>query len=98
MNRKRKYLICYDIANPKRLQKVHRVVCRYAIMIQYSVYLAELNQTQHDALLITLAHIIDKKKDDIRLYPIPSHPKSIQLGLPCLSDTIWLGGVSDFLG
>jgi len=97
MRHKTKYLICYDIANLKRLQKVHRAICRHAMMVQYSVYFANLTQQQHDALLLELKHIIHKREDDIRFYPLPSQVKALQLGINCLPDGIWLAGVSDVL-
>ena len=33
------YLLAYDIANPKRLVKVHRQVSRRGLALQYSVFL-----------------------------------------------------------
>ncbi|HHW7566765.1 TPA: CRISPR-associated endonuclease Cas2 [Mannheimia haemolytica] len=33
------YLIGYDITEPKRLQKVHQRLIKYATAIQYSVFL-----------------------------------------------------------
>ncbi|MDQ6961341.1 MAG: CRISPR-associated endonuclease Cas2 [Mariprofundaceae bacterium] len=95
MRHKTKYLICYDITNPKRLQKVHRTVCRYAFMVQYSVYFAEMSKAEHDALLVELASIIHKREDDIRFYPLPTKIKAMQLGLTCFNDGIWLSGISD---
>lgn len=97
MRHKTKYLICYDIANPKRLQKVHRTICKHAFMVQYSVYLADMTKVQCDALLIELASIIHKREDDIRFYPLPSKLKATQLGICCVSDDLWLGGISDVL-
>ena len=35
------YLIGYDIADPKRLQRIHRRMTKYATPIQYSIFLFE---------------------------------------------------------
>ena len=34
-----RYLLGYDISDPKRLQKVYRRMCNYAVPIQYSIFL-----------------------------------------------------------
>ena len=35
------YLIGYDIADPKRLQRIYRRMTKYAPPIQYSIFLFE---------------------------------------------------------
>ena len=39
-----KYLIGYDIANPKRLCRIHRAMKTHATPIQYSIFLLEGNE------------------------------------------------------
>lgn len=69
-NRQRQYLICYDIANQKRLQRVHRKVSNAAVAVQYSVFLATLSDSELDALLASLQQEIECSEDDIRAYPV----------------------------
>lgn len=67
---KRCYLVCYDISDPKRLRRVHRVVGMYGEPWQYSVFFCvlkridavrlqndlrrELNQGEDQALILDL--------------------------------------------
>tara|TARA_B100000745_G_C20039136_1_gene354052 strand:+ start:336 stop:629 length:294 start_codon:yes stop_codon:yes gene_type:complete len=77
-------LICYDIRSPKRLVKVHKVACGYAMPLQLSVFFGELTQGDVDALCAELSEIIDPKKDDVRIYGVTSIEKAVLLGTPRL--------------
>ena len=66
------YLIAYDIAEPKRLGSVARYLCKVAYRVQYSVFVAQLSQSQLLLLLSELKEIIDPEQDDIRAYPLPA--------------------------
>ena len=57
------YLICYDIANPKRLAKVHRCTVKQAAFIQYSVYYFEGSKAELQTVLAELENIINKKQN-----------------------------------
>ena len=66
------YLISYDIANPKRLQKIHRLISRQALRLQYSVYHIQCNKIQLNRLIQDIENRIHPKEDDVRIYPISS--------------------------
>lgn len=67
----RNYIISYDIRHPKRLQRVHKVLLGYGIPLQYSVfYLKNSRKLDVDEVWEKLAQLINKKEDDIRLYPV----------------------------
>jgi len=90
INQKRNWLIGYDIADPKRLGKIHRRLKKDAIPVQYSLFL--YNGTQRDTrkLLDELALIINRKEDDVRAYPIPSNPEIHSIGQCGFLDNIIL--------
>ena len=69
------YLIAYDISDKKRLQRVHRLLKSQAIALQYSVFIAVMNAAECAELTQALEALIDKKADDIRLYPLPQKPE-----------------------
>lgn len=88
-NHQRQYLICYDIANPRRLQRVHRTVSKAAMAVQYSVFLAAFTDSELDELLRSLQKEIERSEDDIRAYPVD--PKgAITLGSSSLPNDILL--------
>ncbi len=73
MSERRNYLIAYDIANPKRLTRLHRQLKKYAVPIQYSVFLAHLTEAQLAAIDKIIRTTIDETKDDVRIYPLPKN-------------------------
>lgn len=64
------YLIAYDIANPKRLSKVAKILSDYAIRIQFSIFEAELSAARFNELKNKLEQIIDKDEDGIKYFHI----------------------------
>ncbi|MFB1487684.1 MULTISPECIES: CRISPR-associated endonuclease Cas2 [unclassified Thiocapsa] len=64
------YLIAYDIAHPRRLQRLHRALQAEAIAIQRSVFLVAGTVADIDRLLDRLATLIDPEEDDLRAYPV----------------------------
>lgn len=70
-NQRRPYLLAYDIADPKRLTRVHRTVRGSGMALQYSVFLVVGTTRDLDQLLAELDAIIASKEDDIRVYPLP---------------------------
>ena len=84
------FIVCYDIANPKRLGRVHRCTVSRARFVQYSVYYLEGSQQQLEALLASIAHIINPLEDDVRAYAIAPLDDAICLGQPLMPDCIYL--------
>lgn len=83
------YLIAYDIAAPKRLQKIHKRLCEEAIPLQNSTFLYRASPGQFEHLWQELA-LMSKNEDDLRAYRLPDaslcyeyHPKTPE-GIYCL--------------
>ena len=74
------WLICYDIADKRRLVRVHRAACRFAVPVQYSVFWARLDRAALNAGLRALAVLIDPRADDVRFYPLPENVRVDTLG------------------
>jgi CRISPR-associated protein Cas2 len=89
-SKKHPHLICYDIADKKRLQRVHRLVSEKAIPLQYSVYLAHLKKSQCQRLIDKLETIINPEQDDIRIYPLPKNPEWSRWGKQLFSEGLLL--------
>lgn len=84
------YLICYDIANPKRLGRVHKHTVKCAQFVQYSVYYLDGSFNDLQKLMDNIAAEINEKEDDVRAYAIAPLQEAICLGQPLLPDDIYL--------
>lgn len=79
-NEKRLQLICYDIADPDRLVRVHRYVSARAFAVQYSVFIADLKRAEVEEVVAGLEELINPWEDDVRIYPLPQKPRAVGLG------------------
>ncbi len=72
--KKYNFLIAYDIADEKRLQKISRLINKKAIRVQYSLYLCK-DITKKDVLQLVdeLLELYHEKQDDIRIYKIKNY-------------------------
>lgn len=82
MATKVRYVISYDIRDPRRLVRVMRRVRQQAVPVQYSVYYAELYNHELNQLVVGLDALIEPKVDDVRIYAIGP-----------LSDAIYIGSI-----
>jgi len=98
--RKKLYLISYDISDPKRLSRTHRVLKKAGLPLQYSVFTAVFSQTRLERLLTSIEHIIDPREDDIRCYALPATVECKTLGRQMFPDDVLLfaGGINQLLG
>jgi CRISPR-associated protein Cas2 len=84
----REYVICYDIASPERLNRLHRHLLKHAIPIQYSVFLFPGDERSLQRCLDAAALLIDPRKDDLRAYPLPARGLKVRMGCPALPEGI----------
>jgi CRISPR-associated protein Cas2 len=61
------YLVCYDIADPKRLRQVHKATEDRGVRLQYSVYQCELTPLQLSVLQADLLELIAPAEDQVLL-------------------------------
>jgi len=86
------FVICYDIAHPYRLARLHRFLRKRAVPIQYSVFIFHGDARQLHRFVNEAAALIDQHEDDLRAYPLPKRGFSARLGLPALPEGIqWSG-------
>lgn len=77
------WLIAYDIACPRRLARVHRLLKSWGLPAQYSVFLVIATRDAIDRLVGELAPLLHPRQDDVRIYRLePGPPRS--LGAPTL--------------
>lgn len=83
----RMFVVCYDIADPKRLRKVYKTCRGYGEHLQYSVFRCVLSELRHAELQGALTQVIEPREDQVMF--IDLGPASIEgleafeaLGLP----------------
>ena len=74
------WLICYDIADPKRVVRLHRFIKCFAQPVQRSVFFFEGSRADMARRLQDIAALIDPRDDDVRAYPIPNPVRLHRLG------------------
>jgi CRISPR-associated protein Cas2 len=70
------YIVAYDIADPKRLQQVYRILKKEGMAVQQSVFFVYGDQPAVDRILDRLSSVIKSDRDDIRAYPV-THPGEV---------------------
>ncbi len=66
----RLYIVCFDVADPRRLRAVSRTLEDFGCRVQYSVFECYLDEKEHHDLQQKIATIIDLEADHVRYYPI----------------------------
>ena len=64
------YLIAYDIADPRRLQRLHRALRKEALAVQRSLYLLAGSVSRVEGLMDQWEALLDPQQDDLRAYPV----------------------------
>ena len=62
---RRRFLVCYDICNPKRLRRVEKMVKSYGTRIQFSVFECALDGIRLAQLRQNLSEIINAELDQV---------------------------------
>lgn len=86
------FIIGYDIADPPRLQRVHREMCKHAAPLEYSVFLLVGSEDDKDRCLARIADLIEAREDDVRCYPLPKRGFQARIGRAGLPEGLqWTG-------
>ena len=64
------YLVCYDIADPKRLRKVAHICEDFGYRRQYSVFLVRVSATDFVRLRTRLYDAVDLNLDQVLFIPL----------------------------
>lgn len=94
----RLYLIGYDIADPKRLARVHRYLKQLAIPVQHSIFITRATPAILDGYFSDLARLIEPREDDVRAYPLPEDLYIDFYGRPLLPEGVEMYTESGILG
>lgn len=84
------FLVAYDIADQKRLSRVHRCLKQAGLPVQYSVFTVEMNRKQIEKILLTIKSLINPRDDDVRCYTLPDSLDFDVLGRQIFPDGVML--------
>ncbi len=87
-----RWLVTYDIANPRRLGRLFKFLKKQGVPVQYSVFLVEASTVKMGSLMLQMAQIVDADADDVRAYRLPENPWKFTLGGSMLPEGITPGG------
>lgn len=69
-------LVSYDIAEPKRLQKVHKLMRGYGDGFQDSVFLCQLSDKEEAIMIVKLKEIVKESEDQVVIIRLGQIEKS----------------------
>jgi CRISPR-associated protein Cas2 len=84
------YLIAYDIADPKRLARVHRTLKKLGLPVQYSVFSVAIKRKALLRLMDAISQLIHPTEDDIRCYRLPERSDIKTLGRQFFPEDVML--------
>ncbi len=67
---RRRYLVCYDIRDSKRLRATHKLMVGHGDALQYSVFLCDLSSMERTRLLSRLKKVINEAIDSIAIFDL----------------------------
>lgn len=65
-----RYLVCYDIADPKRLRQVFKKMHGFGDPVQYSVFRCDLNRAEKALMCAALRELINTAADRVMIVRI----------------------------
>lgn len=60
-----RYVVCYDVSDPKRLAKVYKKMRGFGDPIQYSVFKCDLSAQEKVLMVTELSQLINHKEDKV---------------------------------
>lgn len=90
LSQPRKWLVAYDVREPRRLKRVHALLTKTAVPVQYSMFAAAGSAQVMRRLAAAVERLMDVHADDVRFYPIPEQPLVYTIGPTMLPDAVLL--------
>jgi len=80
MSEAKTYIIAYDVADARRLVRVHQLLKGVALAVQYSVFAGSFTARALERVLEEVSERIDGEEDDVRVYPAPERCEALVVG------------------
>ena len=62
---RRRYVVCYDVADPRRLERTYKKMNGFGQPVQYSVFVCDLSPSTRVLLEQALTEILNLKEDRV---------------------------------
>lgn len=79
---RRRFLVCYDIRDPKRLRQVHKTMKGFGWPMQYSVFICDLDRQEYLEMESRLGCVIHHGVDAIAMIDLG---EPVERGRKCFS-------------
>lgn len=83
-----RWIITYDIADPRRGGRLLRLLKKEGVPLQHSVFLVSASAAQLHKLMADIALLINPRQDDVRAYRWGVDAEAHQLGSSLLPDNV----------
>ncbi len=67
---KHRYIVAYDVSDPKRLRQVHKKMKGYGDALQYSVFQCDLSDVQKLRMVEALTELINHVEDRVLIVDV----------------------------
>ena len=81
MSARRRLLLTYDIRDPKRLRRVHKVAKEFGYALQYSVFVCDLDAVGRLRLEAAMLEVMHERVDSVALFDLGG---SDRRGIECV--------------
>ena len=85
---RRCYLICYDIRDPKRLRRVHKVMKGYGEPWQYSVFFCVLKEIARSRMRSDLEEEMNLKEDQAMMIDLGANERDAREAVTVLGQPL----------
>lgn len=86
-----RWIVTYDIAHPRRGQRMLKLLKKHGVPLQYSVFIVDASATAMHALMHEIRRLIRPSDDDVRAYRLPMGIEHYSLGGTRLPDGTLVG-------
>lgn len=60
-----RFLVCYDVSDPKRLARTYKKMSGFGEPVQYSVFICDLSPKERVLLEVALTEVLNLKEDRV---------------------------------
>jgi CRISPR-associated protein Cas2 len=85
------WIVCYDMADRKRLARVFKLLKANGLPLQRSVFLVHVSSAGMAQLQAQLNSLINPQQDDVRVYRLPQGGYRVVLGNSLIPQGMLLG-------